>query len=158
MSAPALNRLPERASDAARLLGATRTVHYTVAAEDSVQRLAHRSAEFARNPDILASARLIELCEWPCMDAVRDIIAPDECTLGAWQRQDHRAPVLIGARLVITARCVVANHPYSEWEVRVHDGHKSVARATLGFIVVDRAEFERQRMNPKIKVPASSSG
>lgn len=150
MSAPARSWLPDHDAAAAELRGTVRTVRYQATAADSVRRLAGRSVEFARKPDIVASARLLELCEWPCMDAVRDVIEPAECSLGARQRLDHQAPIAIGAELTITARCTVAAHPYSEWEVAVHDGHEAVGRATLAFIVVDRNEFEQERLAPKV--------
>lgn len=150
MPAPTRSWSPDPAAAADRLHGTVRTVRYQASADDSVQRLAGRSAEFARKPDIVASARLLELCEWPCMDAVREVIEPAECSLGARQRLDHHAPIAIGAELTITARCTVAAHPYSEWEVDVHDGHEAVGRATLAFIVVDRVEFEQERLTPKL--------
>lgn len=150
MPAPARDWSPDRAASADPLHGAVRTVYYRSVESDSVQQVDGLSAEFERKPDIVASARLLALCEWPCMDAVRDVIEPAECTLGARQRLDHEAPIVIGAELTITARCTVAAHPYSEWEVAVHDGHEDVGRATLAFIVVDRGEYERERLAPKL--------
>jgi predicted thioesterase len=132
-----------------RLLGATCTIHYDVTGDDSVRRLAGRSIEFLRKPDVVASARLLELCEWPCMDVIGQVIADHECSLGARQELDHRAPIAIGAHLAITARCTVARHPYSEWEVSVHDGHEDVGCATLAFVVVDLAAFEQRHLAPK---------
>lgn len=146
---PARSWSPDPAAATGWLRGTVRTVRYQVTAADSVRRLAGRSVEFARKPDVVASARLLELCEWPCMDAVRDAIAPAECSLGARQHLDHQAPIAIGAELTITARCTVATHPYSEWEVDVHDGHETVGQATLAFVVVDQDTFERQRLRPK---------
>ncbi len=154
MSAPARTSSHEDDVDPglSSLAGVERTVHYDVTAEDSVRRLAGRSVEFARKPDVVASARLLELCEWPCMEAVRETIAPNECSLGAYQHLDHRAPIAIGAHLAITARCTVTRHPYSEWEVRVHDGYEETGCATLAFVVVDCADFEERRVMSKSRL------
>lgn len=151
MSTPARTRSRESRiePELGSLVGVVRTVHYDVTAEDSVRRLAGRSVEFARKPDVVASARLLELCEWPCMEAIRETITPRECSLGARQQLDHRAPIAIGAHLVITARCTLACHSYSEWEVRVNDDYEQAGRATLAFVVVDRVEFEKYRVSPK---------
>ncbi|MFI6029426.1 thioesterase, FlK family [Amycolatopsis magusensis] len=119
-------------------------MRYQTSAKDSVRLLADRTTEVARKPDIVASLRLLELCERLCVAALRESLEPHEHSLGAHHRLDHRAPIPIGAPLAITACCTVAAPPYSEWDVYVHDGHKTVGRATLGFIVVDHDEFERQ--------------
>lgn len=158
MSAPTRGRSPDRATaePAQELVGSTRTVHYDVTGDDSVRCLAGRSIEFLRKPDVVASARVIELAEWPCMEAVRETISAHECSLGVRQRLDHRAPIAIGAHLAITACCTVARHPYSEWQVSVHDGHEDVAFATLAFVVVDRAEFEMSRLSGKTPPPCGA--
>jgi predicted thioesterase len=139
--------------------GQTKTVHYEVGPDDSVRALAHRGPEFRRKPDVMASARLLELAELPCMDVLREHIAPHQCTLGTRQHVEHRGAVAIGARLTITARCAVAEGAYSEWRVTVHDGHEDVWRGTLGFVVVDLADFERRHLGPKqrARLPADGS-
>jgi predicted thioesterase len=150
MSAPTRSGSPEQLTDEPDpLFGSAVDVYYDVTPADSVRCLAGRSIEFLRKPNIVASARLLELCEWPCMDVIGEVIADHECSLGVRQELDHRAPIAIGAHLTITARCTVARHPYSQWEVRVHDGHEDVGHATMAFIVVDRADFEERHLTPK---------
>lgn len=144
---PSLPRNPQCNHD--QLYGADRTVHHEVTAADSIQRTGNRSAKLPHKPRIAASTRLLELCKWPCIDAVRETIKPNEYILDAHHRLEYRAPIPIGASLVITARCTVSNHPYSEWEVNVHNGHGDVGHATVAFIVVDRAELEQEGAKPK---------
>lgn len=129
--------------------GQVRAVDYQVVPADSVRALAHRGPEFGRKPDVMASARLLELAELPCMEALREHIAPHQCTLGTRQHAEHRGVVVIGARLRITACCATAEGVYSEWRVTVHDGHEDVWSGSLGFVVVDLAEFEHRRLRPK---------
>ncbi|TVT61969.1 hypothetical protein FNH05_01680 [Amycolatopsis rhizosphaerae] len=149
MSAPEPNLFPDRQRDHDRLYGTGRTVHYEVTAADSARRMANRKVTLARGPEIATFTRLLELCKWPCVDAVRETIEPNECSLDASHRLEYRVPVPIGTRLVITARCTVSNHPYSEWEVSVHNGYEDVCHATLAFIAVDRAEFEQEQVKSK---------
>lgn len=131
--------------------GTSTTLYYVVTDQDSVRGLAHRSPEFAAKPDIVASARLLELCEWPCIELLRSAMKPQQCSLGVRQYLDHRGPIVIGARLEITATCTAADRSRSRWQVTVHDGHDIVGTAALAFVVVDQADFERTRMAPKAR-------
>lgn len=132
----------------------SRTVGYTVTAEDSVRTIGLSPEFHSRKPDIMASARLVAICEWPCMDQLRERMEPHQWTLGTRQHLHHMAPVLIGARLTITARCLGSKGRYSTWQVEVHDEHEQVCRAVLDFATVDRHDFEDRRLRPK--TPTSS--
>jgi predicted thioesterase len=138
-----------RTSDIPSVLGKTKTVHYVVSPHDSVRGLAHRGLEFVRKPEVMASARLVELCEMPCMEVLREHIRLHECTLGSRQDIKHRAPIAIGARLTITVRCTEVRGSFSEWDVRVDDEHEHVGGGVVSFSVVDQAAFERRRLAPK---------
>ncbi|TDV44180.1 thioesterase family protein [Actinophytocola oryzae] len=123
-----------------------RTVTYTVTPQDSVRNIP-LSSEFALKPPVMASARLLAVCEWPCMDLLRERIAAHECSLGASQCLEHLAPARIGTQLVITARAVTVDGHHSSWYVEVHDQLRVgvlVARATLSFAVVDQGAFEHR--------------
>lgn len=141
--------MPSRRRDDVAVVGETKTIDYVVSERDSVRLLAHRSIEFARKPNVMASARLVELCELPCMELLREHIGPHECSLGARQHLDHHAPITIGARLTITARCRAVSGAFSEWAVQVYDDHEYVGGGMVSFVVVDQAEFERRRLLPK---------
>lgn len=148
MSAPTHNRDTQRSVPT--LLDTVRTLRYRVTADDSVRALApRRGAEFARKPDVMASARLVELCEQPCMEAIREHIAENLCSLGMSQYLDHRGPITTHAQLTLTARCTHATRRRSRWDVAIHDGHEHVGYGEFGFVVVDPTEFHDRRCAPK---------
>lgn len=129
------------------------TVEYTVTRADAVRAI-DLSPEFhVHKPDVMASARLVAVCEWPCMDLLRRDLKAHECSLGVWQHVEHLAPIAIGARLTLETRCVTQRHSYSEWRVVVHDEHERVGLAELAFVTVDREDFERRRLVPKQRAP-----
>lgn len=138
------------------MVSLVRTVSYAVTPQDSVRSIA-LSDEFARyKPAVMASARLLAICEWPCMDLLRKLIAPHECSLGTSQTLDHLAPIRIGTRLVITARVEAVHGNHSAWYVEAYDQHiggTRVARAHLAFTVVALAAFER-RLNAVPPTPS----
>ncbi|UOZ06992.1 thioesterase family protein [Amycolatopsis sp. WQ 127309] len=124
-------------------------IGYRVTADDSVRALPFSEEFYSRKPDVMASGRLVAMCEWPCMDLLRTRITPLECSLGVWQRMEHLAPIVIGAELVIEATCTLLRRRYSEWDVTVHDEAERVGAAQLGFVTVDQGEFESTRLRRK---------
>lgn len=122
---------------------------YVVAEADSVRAIA-RSPEFTEyKPPVMASARLIEVCEWLAMEMLRDDLEPHECSLGVWQHVRHSGPIAIGARLRITVERTSGRGRYSEWEVVVRDEFEEVGHARLGFVAVHQEEFTKRRVHTK---------
>ncbi|RJQ66186.1 hypothetical protein D5S17_35770 [Pseudonocardiaceae bacterium YIM PH 21723] len=126
----------------------TRTITYRVARHDSVRQISLSPEFHQHKPEVMASARLLAVCEWPCMDLLREDLQPHECSLGAWQSLTHQAPVPIGAQLEITAECTLRRGSYSEWQVEVRDEHELVGHAQLGFVTVVQTDVE-QRLRTK---------
>ena len=127
--------------------GVARTLTYRVHARDLVNALFPGSYEFARKPAVLATGILVALCEWPAMDALRRFIGDDEDSLGTRVSLSHQAPVCAGTKLTVTARCASVAGRASRWDVRVHDGTRTVACGWVEFTVVRTAAFlERHRL------------
>lgn len=75
------------------------TVSYTTTQQDSVRAIT-LSPEFRQHkPEVVASARLVMLCEWPCMDMLRQLLTPKECSLGVWQKLQHLRLIRIGTEV-----------------------------------------------------------
>lgn len=125
---------------------AGQTVRYTVTDGDSVRAIT-RSPEFTvHKPPVMASAKLLEVCEWHSMEMLRAYILSHECALGVWQRIEHCGPIPLGARLTLDVECRVLRGTYSEWHITVTDEHEVVGRVGLGFVTVDQEEFTRRRV------------
>lgn len=135
------------------MVSLSRTVAYTVTAEDSVRTIGLSPEFHSRKPDVMASARLVAICEWPCMDQLRERMEPHQWTLGTRQHLHHMAPILIGAHLTITALCLRSEGHRSTWRVGVHDEHEQVCTARLDFATVDKSDFYARRLRPKAPVP-----
>jgi predicted thioesterase len=127
-------------------LDTARTLDYLVTPHDSVRSVTRRGPEFARKPPVMASARLLEVCEWPCMDALRETMQPHQCSLGTRQFLHHCGPIPIGALLTVVVRCTFVDGAYSEWDVQAHAWGDLVGTGSLGFVVVDQAAFERRHL------------
>jgi fluoroacetyl-CoA thioesterase len=130
------------------LLGQTRTATYTSHPGDSVCAVPD-GPEWGAKPDIVSSGRLLQLCEGPCMDAIRAVMTPAECSLGRRAHLEHHAPAAIGDTLTITARCVRAAGRFSAWVVTVTDAVETVGVGCMEFAVVDRVQYDTTRVAPK---------
>lgn len=127
-------------------VGTERTVHYRVEQSNIVRHLMPGVAEFARKPEIMATGWLVGLCEWPAMDALRDHISDDQCSLGTRVEISHREPVTPGTVLAARARCSLVNGSFSEWTVEVSDGDRLVASGLVAFVVVHLEDFVRRKL------------
>jgi fluoroacetyl-CoA thioesterase len=129
--------------------GVARSVTYRVQPGDLVNTLFPGAVEFARKPAVLATGILVALCEWPAMNALRQVMGEDEDSLGMGVSLSHLAPVCVGTRLTLTARCVSVRGRVSRWDVCAHDGVQTVACGWVEFAVVRTAAFlERHRLPP----------
>jgi fluoroacetyl-CoA thioesterase len=129
--------------------GIVRTLTYRVHPRDLVNTLFPGSSEFARKPAVLATGILVALCEWPAMDALRQVIGDDEDSLGTGVSLSHQAPVCAGTKLTVTARCVSVTGRASRWDFCAHDGKRTVACGWAEFAVVRTAAFlERHMLEP----------
>jgi fluoroacetyl-CoA thioesterase len=129
--------------------GVARTLTYQVQPGDLVNTLFPGASEFARKPAVLATGILVALCEWPAMDALRQVISDDEDSLGTAISLSHQAPVCVGTKLTVTARCVSVTGRASRWDVSACDGTRTVAGGWVEFAVVRTAAFlERHRLTP----------
>jgi fluoroacetyl-CoA thioesterase len=127
--------------------GVARTLTYRVQPGDLVNTLFPGASEFARKPAVLATGILVALCEWPAMDALRQVIGDDEDSLGTRVCVSHQAPVWAGTKLTVTARCVSVTGRVSRWDVGACDGTRAVAGGWVEFAVVRTAAFlERHRL------------
>lgn len=136
------------------LPGIARSMSYQVRPRDLVTTLFPSSPEFARKPAVLATGILVALCEWPAMDALREVIGEDEDSLGIGVWLCHQAPVRAGTTLTITARCASVTGRVSRWDVSAEDHRRTVAHGWAEFAVVRTAEFlQRHWLAPATDPP-----
>lgn len=129
--------------------GTAKTLTYQVRPRDLVSTLFPEATEFARKPAVLATGILVALCEWPAMEALRQVIGDDEDSLGTAISLSHQAPVSAGTTLTLTAQCASVNGRITRWDVIARDGIQTVACGWAEFAVVRTAAFlQRHRLTP----------
>ena len=132
-----------------RLVGTRHSVTYQVTKRDMVSEQLPGVAVFAAKPQVMATARLVTVCEWPAMEVLARHITTARYSLGARVDLKHLGPIIAGATLSATTVCLAVAGPRSHWAAEAHDTHELVATSTLEFAVVDRVPFEQRRITPK---------
>ena len=90
---------------------------------------------------VLATPRLLALCEAATVAAAAPGLAPDETTVGARVELDHLAPTPVGATVVADAVLDSVDGRTLTFRVRAVQGDLEVGRGTVRRVVVDRRRF-----------------
>ncbi len=120
--------------------GLTGTVEHVVADADTA--LSMRSGDVA----VLATPKVVALCEEAAVAAIEDQIPDGKTTVGTHVDLDHSAPTAVGATVTATATVKNVEGRAIEFMVRVAEGADIVAAGRHTRFIVDRERFmERLR-------------
>jgi predicted thioesterase len=90
---------------------------------------------------VLATPRVIALCEEATVAAVAAALAGGETTVGARVELDHLAPTPVGATIVATAVLESVEDRSLTFRVSAVQEGRQVARGVVRRVVVDRGRF-----------------
>jgi predicted thioesterase len=116
-------------------LGASATRSLTVSESDTAPH--HRSGDVP----VLATPRLIALCEEATVAAVAPHLPDDHTTVGARIEFDHLAPSAVGSEIHAKAGLTTIDGRMLTFAVTVAHAGKEIARGTVIRAVVDRTRF-----------------
>lgn len=97
---------------------------------------------------VLATPRVVALCEEAACAALAGVLEPGSTSVGTWIELEHLAPTPVGAEVVAEAALTHADGRRLEFEVTVSQGAAVVARGRHRRQVVDRARF-LDRLGPR---------
>jgi fluoroacetyl-CoA thioesterase len=115
--------------------GLSATVTLVVSPGDTAP--AYRSGDVP----VLATPRLVALCEEAAVAAVVPALGSTVTTVGARVVLDHLAPSAVGARVQATATLEAVSGRRLSFAVTVSQGDRAVARGAVIRVVVDREGF-----------------
>jgi predicted thioesterase len=90
---------------------------------------------------VLATPRLIALCEVATVAAVANRLGDGATTVGTRVEIDHLAATPVGGRVTATARLEAVDGNVLHFTVTATDGSRTVARCSVRRSVVDRSRF-----------------
>jgi fluoroacetyl-CoA thioesterase len=133
--------------------GLTSTFTYRVPVERTVPHVYPESALFQAMPRVFATAYLVGLIEWACIEAMQPHFGPGEQSVGTDIRIDHTAATPPGfeVRVQVTVERVEGRRV--SFSVRAHDGAETISQGTHERFVIDR-----QRFVQKVEAKAAAQG
>jgi predicted thioesterase len=117
------------------IAGSSASVELLVTDADTA--IAHRSGSVP----VLATPRVIALCEQAAFSAVADQLADGQTTVSMKVQIDHLAPSAIGQSVTAEATVDKVQGRRIMFTVSVHDDHGLIAVGRVTRVVVDAAEF-----------------
>lgn len=110
-------------------------VELTVSDDDTA--VAHRSGDV----EVLATPRVVALCEEAAVLAAQPLLGEGETTVGMRIQLDHLAPVAVGSTVRAEATLERAEGRRLVFTVSVSDARGLVAAGKVTRVVVDRKRF-----------------
>lgn len=117
------------------LPGVSASVALTVADTDTAPAMG------SGDVPVLATPRLLALCEEATVAAVAPFVEREETTVGSRVDLEHLAPSAAGARVEATAVLQAVTGPRLTFTVTAREGDRMVGRGTVERVVVNRRRF-----------------
>jgi len=120
------------------------THRYTVPEEKTVPRVYPESALFRAMPQVFATAYMVGLLEWACMEAIQPHLDDGEQTVGTGLWVTHTAATPPGLTVAVEAQVIKVEGRRLTFQVRLHDGVEAIGEGTHERFVIDGARFSRK--------------
>ena len=114
-----------------------RSGHASLDVTDADTALAHGSGDVP----VLATPRMIALCDQAAIDAVSNLVKPGETTVGMRTQVDHLAPTAVGGVVTAEATLEKVEGRRLTFTVSVSDRCGLVAAGKVTRVIVDRERF-----------------
>jgi fluoroacetyl-CoA thioesterase len=106
-------------------------------------------AGFADMPPVFATAFLVGLVEWTCIEALRPYLAPEQRTVGVHVDLSHSAATPVGMKVTAAVELIAIDDRRLRFKVSCRDEVEAISEGWHDRFVVDGARFmariERKR-------------
>ena len=123
--------------------GMTFTHHYQVPIEKTVPFVFQESELFQAMPSVFATAFMVGLMEWACMEALRPFMGEDEISLGTNVCVTHSAATPAGMRVEIDVTLVEVNGARTKWSVVARDEKETIGEGTHERFSINGEKFRK---------------
>lgn len=96
---------------------------------------------FPDMPAVFATAKMVGLMEWACVEQLRPFYEDGEDSLGIHVDVDHSAPTLPGQTVTVETEVEAIDGRFIWFRVRAHDGIDVIGQGRHRRAVIDRATF-----------------
>jgi len=123
--------------------GMTFTHHYQVPIEKTVPYVFQESELFQTMPSVFATAFMIGLMEWACMEALRPFMDEGEISLGTNVCVTHSAATPPGMRVEVDVTLVEVNGARTKWSIVARDEKDTIGEGTHERFSINGEKFRK---------------
>ncbi|WP_233253297.1 thioesterase family protein [Paracoccus binzhouensis] len=121
--------------------GARARFRMTVAEGDTVRALFSDRGAFPQMPAVFATAKMVGLMEWACVEQLRPYYEEGEDSLGVHVDVDHSAPTLPGQEVTVETEVEEIDGRFIWFRVVAHDGIDRIGAGRHRRALIDTAKF-----------------
>jgi fluoroacetyl-CoA thioesterase len=120
----------------------TYTHRYQVPQEKTVPFVFQESELFQAMPSVFATAFMVGLMEWACMEALKPHMEEGEISLGTNICVTHAAATPPGMVVEVEVTLLEVSGPKTRWSIVARDEQDLIGEGTHERFTIDRAKFE----------------
>ena len=124
--------------------GITLTFRYTVPESKTVPHVYPESPRFREMPEVFATAYMVGLLEWACIEAMQPHLDAGEQSVGTGIWVTHTAATPPGLTVAVDVSLQKVEGRRLTFSVRAHDGVDAICEGTHERYVIDRERFVRK--------------
>lgn len=122
--------------------GLTFTHHYKVPTDKTVPYVFQESDLFQAMPPVFATAFMVGLMEWACMEALRPHMEDGEISLGTSICVSHVAATPPGMEVEVTVTLLDVDGARSKWAITARDERELIGEGTHERFTIRADKFE----------------
>jgi fluoroacetyl-CoA thioesterase len=107
----------------------------------TVRRVAPAFVGFADMPPVFATAFMVGLVEWTCVEGLRAYLLEGEHTVGTFIDVSHIAATPVGMRVTAEARLLAVVGRKLRFRVKCHDEHELIGEGSHERTLIHTARF-----------------
>lgn len=122
--------------------GLEQTHQYLVPAHKTVPSVYEESELFQQMPKVFATAFMVGLMEWACMEAMKPYMDEGEISLGTNICVSHLAATPSGMMVTVQVKCLEVSGARSKWSIIARDEMDLIGEGTHERFSIQREKFE----------------
>ena len=119
------------------------THRYRVPTAKTVPHVFEESDLFRAMPAVFATAFMVGLMEWACMECLREHMEADEISLGTNICVSHSAATPPGMVVEVQVTLLEVNGPKTRWSIVARDERDQIGAGTHERFTLPRGKFEK---------------
>ena len=119
------------------------SLHYKVPSNKTVPYVYEESDLFQSMPSVFATAFMVGLMEWACMEALRELMEEGEISLGTHINVSHCSATPPGMNVEVKVKCLEVDGPKTKWSVVANDENGLIGEGTHERFTINKEKFEK---------------